>query len=444
MENTMMNVHICSTRKTDKPLMLNVFKAYKLNQGFVPCEPDEADQTYLVSYSRSNICSWLTVSGTHWHDDSFEAEVDPLGLAREFRMPTLRLYLESNGSALIQLCDPSAHSAGIRIIGDSDPQHYNFISDYYKTHEKSDYWEEFLQIFSNVDSHTVFQNIPHQTEDTASALAKLFHIKKEKLCADALHGDQQADAVRLHFKKSLEAEKKLTVKAAFKKIYGDALKPLGFQFAKIKEPCFIRVINNELIQIIGIRDMRPGFIVPFGGIATLYRADLCINTTYNYMSSWLPDVSQFRDVDSGEDTDPRIIAKFNYLLSSPYSVQYTMQSALESVQKWILPKLDPIRSLKDFSTFCKNMRSLHLGFSPIPLRRGYSDSVICYLLDNPVSDAEERIRKAEEKQQSEFLQHPELYPPEKIKWLSVNCDAFFVACFSAISTVTAVNRTFIQ
>ena len=84
MENTMMNVHICSTRKTDEPLMLNVFKAYKLNQGFVPCEPDEADQTYLVSYSRSNICSWLTVSGTHWHDDSFEAEVDPLGLAKEF------------------------------------------------------------------------------------------------------------------------------------------------------------------------------------------------------------------------------------------------------------------------------------------------------------------------------------------------------------------------
>ena len=79
--------------------------------------------------------------------------------------------------------------------------------------------------------------------------------------------------------------------------------------------------------------MRPDFIVPFGGIATLYRADLCINTTYNYMSSWLPDVSQFRDVDSGEDTDPRIIAKYNYLLSSPYSVQYTMQSALESVQK---------------------------------------------------------------------------------------------------------------
>ncbi len=50
MENTMMNVHICSTRKTDEPLMLNVFKAYKLNRGFVPCEPDEADQTYLVSY----------------------------------------------------------------------------------------------------------------------------------------------------------------------------------------------------------------------------------------------------------------------------------------------------------------------------------------------------------------------------------------------------------
>ena len=73
MENTMMNVHICSTRKTDEPLMLNVFKAYKLNRGFVPCEPDEADQTYLVSYLRSDICSWLTVSSTHWHDDSFEA-----------------------------------------------------------------------------------------------------------------------------------------------------------------------------------------------------------------------------------------------------------------------------------------------------------------------------------------------------------------------------------
>lgn len=42
--------------------------------------------------------------------------------------------------------------------------------------------------------------------------------------------------------------------SAFDEIFGQALMPLGFVRAKLKLPYYIRLINNEIIHIIGMRE----------------------------------------------------------------------------------------------------------------------------------------------------------------------------------------------
>lgn len=401
-------------------MMLNVFKAFKLNRGFVPCEADEAEMSYLVSYSESDVCSWLTVSGTHWHDNSYEAASDPLGLAQVFQMYSIRFNVDSNGSALIELSDVFGNSAGTRTIGDAVP------GEYFTTHLKESVWQEFLKPLAAEETFKAALDAHyHSAEDTATSLAPLLHIGKDQLLADAQSGMQSADTVRLYFKSVPADAKKVTVKAAFKKIYGDALKPLGFVWAKTKEPCYIRVVNHELIHIIGIQDMKPNFIVPFGGVTTLYRADLMLNKPYRDNTNWLPNVRQFwgwAHTDLDDAPDPRLGSKFHYLLRSPDSVQSTMYAALGETKRWILPMLSAVQSLQDFPAYFEKCHGILLPFRALPLKSKdagdfLADAVIRYLLGNPVSEFEQYLAEIETRKKAQETLQPNINSPENLQYL---------------------------
>ncbi len=414
MENVLMNVHICSMNKTDKSMMLNVFKAFKLNRGFVPCEADEAEMSYLVSYSESDVCSWLTVSGTHWHDNSYEAASDPLGLAQDFQMHSFRFNVDSNGSALIELGDMFGNSAGTCTIGDAVP------GEYFTTHLRETVWQEFLKPLAAEETFkAALDGHYHSAEDTATTFAPLLHIGKDQLLTDAQFGIQSTDAVRLYFKAVPADAKKVTVKAAFKKIYGDALKPLGFVWAKTKEPCFIRVVNNELIHVIGIQDMKPNFIVPFGGVTTLYRAELMLNKSYRDNANWLPNVRQFwgwAHMDLDDAPDPRLGSKFHYLLRSPDSIQSTMFAALGETKRWILPMLSAVQSLQDFPGYFEKCYGTLLPFRTLPLKTK-DDAVIRYLLGNPVSEFEQYLAEIETRKKAQETLQPNINSPENLQYL---------------------------
>jgi len=111
--------------------------------------------------------------------------------------------------------------------------------------------------------------------------------------------------------------------SAFDEIFGQALMPLGFVRAKLKQPYYIRLVNNEIIHIIGIRDMKT-HLFAFGSVATVYREDLCLNRSYRQNEGWLKSAMDFyaRWHASGIEFDPRIQSGFHY-------------------QKWINPDYAP-------------------------------------------------------------------------------------------------------
>ena len=85
------------------------------------------------------------------------------------------------------------------------------------------------------------------------------------------------------------------VKKYFEEVFKDRFESLGFKPAKTKNLYSIRVINDEIIHIIGLREM-VDFVVPFGAVATVYRKDLCLNKSFRLIGS-LQGVIAFRKND---------------------------------------------------------------------------------------------------------------------------------------------------
>ncbi len=214
-------------------------------------------------------------------------------------------------------------------------------------------------------------------------------------------------------------EKKLTVKSAFKKIYGESLMPLGFVWAKTKEPSFIRVVNNEIIHVFGIKDMKPSYVIPFAGAATLYRVNLLLDKTYRDMSNLYPNTAQFC-----HDTQVEIIPerKHDYKLSSPESIQNAIQKSLFDSMKWVLPELNTVQSLQDFLKYYQRLHNIPLWIATLPLKQQGSgdlleDKVIHYLLDDPVSAAKLLIANSKEDLEKRISEFPESYSQENVKYL---------------------------
>lgn len=405
MGSAVMNMHVCSKDKVNMTTMINCFIAFKLNQGYVQCGAEDAEFSYNILYSTTNDCAWLTVSGTHWKTSMYDAALDFWGFSKEIQMPCLRFKVNENCSALLELCDESGKSAGTYPICDA------IIDEYFNPNITVNLWNSFV---SSCEKFRMAIDREYYTiKDLASCLSAIIHIKEDQLMADVSSDKYNEGTNRLYFKRAAVIEKKVSIKSTFKKIYGEALDPLGFKYVKTKEPCFIRVINNELVHIIGIKDMKPNYIIPFGGVATLYRADLMLNKTYSDMANWLPMISQFwltTHTDYDEAPDPRLYSKFRYLNKSPDSVKNTVKAALTASQRWILPLLDTVQVLFNFPTYYKTIHHGDLmGIPKLPLKQDGSgnfseDFVICYLLNDPIKYAEQLITEAEARFQTKTLE----------------------------------------
>lgn len=415
------SVHICDTDRMNMNMILRVFTSYKLNQGFIPCSEAEAEITYLVSHSESDVCNWITICGSHWQNNDYDAASDPLALSRIFGRYSVRFVADHSGSAFIELADPDERpgdSAGAKIIGNS------LLNQYNNTEIKEEIWSRFLRIFTDESTFSRFIKNTYRSEiEIAKCLSALFHIREEQLLADADSELRNCECAKLHFKKLSDGIKKVSIRSVFKKIYGESLKPLGFAYAKTKEPCYIRLLNEEIVQIIGIHDNKPDLIVPFGGVMTVYRADLMLNKAYRNNATSLPRLWQFWKwfhKDSDDCPDPRIFSNLRYLLQSPDSVVNTMRAALTETERWILPVLNSVRSIQDIPDYYEKCYGAPFSFRKLPLKTTdpgdfRSDDVIRYLLGNLEEQYERYSIELEKDQAANPAFDPNLNSPADIR-----------------------------
>ncbi|MGN0151929.1 MAG: hypothetical protein ACI39Q_05600 [Wujia sp.] len=145
----------------------------------------------------------------------------------------------------------------------------------------------------------------------------------------------------------------MTLNTAFKRIFGEALAPYGFIKIKGNRPYFVRLIGNEILQVISYKtewEINPykAFDI-LGGIATVYRGALTLDDTPRNNDDWLDSVGFIYGRLHWYDYDKEFASsfhKFKYIAGDEESMIREMRRAWDITKQIMIPELDKVTDLK--------------------------------------------------------------------------------------------------
>lgn len=142
-----------------------------------------------------------------------------------------------------------------------------------------------------------------------------------------------------------------TFNTAFKNAYSEALKPYGFVKLKGKYPYFVRLINDEILQVITYQNewcQRPmhAFNV-LCGIATVYRKELDFNISPRNNNMWLDPlyIMYNNRFPNGTSDTMKPKTKFQYLDANEEAMNTIIQNTIYFVKQIVLPVFDEVTDL---------------------------------------------------------------------------------------------------
>ena len=261
-------------KSNSKDQFVKMFTQLMKKDGYVPCSEDEAALLYAATFSEGG---WVTLSNG---DDSV-GELTKLSVKIAEGMKTSCFTAEAVDSdfAILELHAPSGRTSRV-VVGDGEGYGVE------KAPFSADDWEPLLQ---NGDIEKFLAVIGQDStfvEDDLAEIGGLFGISGFAMTADHDELSENKSAFSLSFKKA--AEKKLTLNAAFKRVFGEALEPLGFKLIKSKHPYFVKVVSDEIIHYVTTANARADgrgwdgvkykcFDV-FCGISTVYKSKIDFDT----------------------------------------------------------------------------------------------------------------------------------------------------------------------
>ena len=151
-----------------------------------------------------------------------------------------------------------------------------------------------------------------------------------------------------------------TFGTTFKRIYGEGLKKYGFKKIKGRQPYFVRMIGDEIIHVITYRPVNAYNFSHkeyeiYGGIATVYRANIDLDKTPRDNAVWLSELYHFykKCDDGGEKEKYEEIGLFSYEKDNESAMAKSIEYSLEVTEKYIIPRLDKITNVKEGVDFFK-------------------------------------------------------------------------------------------
>lgn len=259
-------------KSNSKDQFVKMFAQLMKKDGYVPCSEDEAALSYAAAFSEGG---WVTLSNG---DDSV-GELTKLSAKIASDMKTSCFTAETVDSdfAILELHAPSGRTSRI-VVGDGEGygvEKAPFSADDWKPLFQNGDIEQFLAAIGQND---VF------VEDTLYDIGRILGITPAVMtwCYDEFEEEveQDGNVILLSFRKA--AEKKLTFNAAFVKVFGEGLEPLGFKRLKNlknKYPYFVRVVNGDILHAVSYRQTTSPKIgykefEVCCGVVTLYRRKL--------------------------------------------------------------------------------------------------------------------------------------------------------------------------
>ncbi len=334
-----------------KERFIKEFTQLMKKDGYVPCSDDEAALSYAAAFSEGG---WVTLS--NGDDSTNELSKTAAKIAEGMNTSCLTAEVVDSDFGILELHAPSGRTSRV-VVGDGEGYGVE------KAPFSADDWKPLLQ---NGDVEKLLAETGRDStfvEDDLVEIGGLLGISDFAITADHDEFSENEGAFNLSFRKA--AEKKMTLNAAFKQVFGEALEPLGFKLIKSKYPYFVRVVpGGEIVHIISYMDMwnpypgRKTFDI-IGGIATVYRPKIDLSILPSYNGHWLSSISRYysRLTPESEYDDEyrKSIYSFEIEEESRSSLYNVMNYTLELTQKYIIPQLNTAVDLKSSLSYLKRL-----------------------------------------------------------------------------------------
>ncbi len=341
--------------------LINTFCEVMKKRGFVPCSEDEAALSYLLAFGDGG---WVTLANEEYKDNPQKAYNDSREMAAALKTSAFSVEVVDSDFALLKLSDPNGGEDEV-VVGDGSG--YGIEE---PTRGERQYWEKLLadgktweQFSETAAKNEVF------VEDVLAELAGVLGIEPYYIDADfdevSEKTDENKNITAFYFKKAAAKAKSLSLNAAFKQVFGEALEPLGYKLIKSKYPYFVRVVpGGEIVHIITYMEEwcpYPGkkkFNV-ISGIATVYRYKIDLSCAPKDNCGWLYSIARFYTETTPEseiNNEYKLsICHFTFDENVENSMNDTLNNALELTRKYILPQLDTAVNLKSSLTYLKRL-----------------------------------------------------------------------------------------
>ena len=356
MGNFFTSTQILNNEILDSKKFINEFCEKMAEEGYVTCNNDESELSYILRFA--NNCKWVTITSEAYEQGNEKSQKDTGRIAKMLKTSCVNTTVIDSDCAIMDLYDKNGKKADTIIMGRADDY---FGDDIPSPSEKK--WKPFLCSGSTWEQ---FEKVRKEeyvvVEEGLARLAPLIGIDACNItfAAEDAKEDDEA-AFFLDFKKTAvitmsqngnvveKAPKKLTLKTAFKQIFGEALEPYGFKAIKGKYPYIVRVVNNEILHIVTYHETSSRWPADkafeiLSGVATIYRKRISLDKSPKQNYIWFNNLIKFYSSFT-HDKNQEIIQKlykFCYSSNNQESMITILKDGVESFTKYALPVLDKV------------------------------------------------------------------------------------------------------
>lgn len=291
MGNFFTTMQIYDDEKMSQEQFIDKFCREICDEGYVACGSDESELSYILKFADNS--QWVTITSEDYKDDMELPRKDVVRISKMLGMACVQTTVIDSDCAIMELYNEKGEQADMFVMGRADDYFGNNIPQ-----PKESIWKPFLTEGTSWDEFNNIKNGDYVfVEDGLSELAPAIGMNSRNIVFEADEAVEDEQTVFLNFRKAdAKKEKKLTLNAAFKQVFGEALEPLGFKLLKkTKTPIFVRFINDEIMHVITYRKlgaMKTGYNryeVSCGAIS-LYRRNIDLDDS---PENWLINMGRY-------------------------------------------------------------------------------------------------------------------------------------------------------
>lgn len=268
-------------------------------KGLIPATEKDAEYFYWLAFFDEK--KWVTMGSGEYSserpNDKLYTEIQEI--AKELNTHCIVSHVWDSDFLELKLFEPSGEPTDT-IVGGCPPCDEMLLSGipekWEPLLETGKTWEQLREIS---DSDYLF------AEEALCKIAPLFGMNENSMTLNYEYtGEINTDKpniIPLYFKDAKQPQTKkkpISLNAAFKQVFAEALAPLGFVKIKGRQPYFVRLIGNDIIHIItcmdetGVSRCYKSFNI-LGGVSTIYRHRISLDKSPSDNYNWLKDNAKF-------------------------------------------------------------------------------------------------------------------------------------------------------